>query len=208
MKRKFAYWQAIALIVVFGFLGGCGATSQPSKFYVLNALSPSNQDIGKAPENLAIGIGPITIPEYVDRPQIVTRISDHELNLAEFHKWAEPLKDNIPQVLADNLSVLMNTDQVATYPWKRNTSIDYQVTIDITRLDTAPDGKAHLMARWHIFGEDTRTVLGNKKSHFKTAVQGTDYSAIVSALNHTIGGLSRAVAHSITAVHTKGNEAK
>lgn len=201
-------WTILPALLIVLSLAGCGATSQPPKFYLLNALSSSNQDIGKVPAKLAIGIGPITIPEYVDRQQIVTRISDHELNLAEFHKWAEPLKDNVPQVLAENLSELLDTDQIATYPWKRNTSIDYQVTVDITRFDTAPDGKAHLIARWHIFAEDTRTVLGHKKSHFKTAVQGTDYVAIVSALNHTISGLSRAVAKSIIAVHPKRKKAK
>ena len=208
MKRKFEYWKSIGLILVFMVLGGCGATTQPSKFYLLNSLSSSEKAVSNVSAGMAIGIGPIHIPEYVDRPQIVTRISENELKLAEFHKWAEPLKDNIPQVLADNLSLLMRTDQVNIYPWKRSTPIDYQVTIDITRLDTASDGEAHLIARWHIFGEDTRTVLDTKKAHFTAPLQGSDYASIVSALNQTIGDLSRGIATSIIRVHSKTKKKK
>jgi len=183
-------------------LSGCGASTQPPKFYLLNSLSASEQAVAQASLGLAIAVGPIKIPEYVDRPQIVTRISKNELALAEFHKWAEPLKDNIPQVLADNLSVLMKTDQIALYPWKRTTPVDYQVTIDITRFDTSSDAEAHIVARWQVFGEDTRQILASKKSHFTAPLQGADYHSIVSALNQTLADLSLAIATSIVGVHT------
>ena len=206
MEKRFNDWIAIGLIGVFGILLGCNATSQPSKFYLLNSLSAAEQAMVKAHTELAIGIGPLDIPEYVDRPQIVTRISENELNLAEFHKWAEPLKDNIPQVLADNLSVLLKTDQVATYPWKRTTPINYQVAIEITRFDTASDGQAHLIARWHLFGEDTRMVLDTQTSHITKPVEGNDYGTIVLALNQTLADLSRAMAKSITRLHSSKKE--
>ncbi len=201
MQRTCEYWKSIGLVLVFLTLGGCGATTQPSKFYLLNSLSSSEKAVSNVSAGMAIGIGPIHIPEYVDRPQIVTRISKNELKLAEFHKWAEPLKDNIPQVLADNLSVLMRTDQVNIYPWKRSTPIDYQVTIDITRFDTSSDAKAHLVARWQVFGHDTRKFLALKKLHLKAPLQSSDYHSIVSALNQTLADLSRAIATSIGQVH-------
>jgi uncharacterized lipoprotein YmbA len=73
MKRKFEYWKSIGLILVFLTLGGCGATSQPSKFYLLNSLSSSEKLVSNLPSGMAIGIGPIHIPEYVDRPQKIGR---------------------------------------------------------------------------------------------------------------------------------------
>lgn len=207
MKRVFQFRLTTLLVFILS-ISGCTATSQPSKFYLLNSLSSSEQAVLKDSLGLAIGIGPIVLPEYVDRPQIVTRVSANELSLAEFHKWAEPLKDNIPQVLVDNLSVLMKTDQVASYPWKRTTPIDYQISIDITRFDTASDGEAHLIARWHVYGKDTRFLLDTKKSHFTAPVQGPDYVSIVSALNQTIGDLSRSLAKSIVRVHSKTKKEK
>ena len=193
----------MGVILVFWALGGCTATSQPSKFYLLNSYSSTEPAIAKAPKALAIGIGPMTIPGYVDRPQIVTRVSTNELSLAEFHKWAEPLKDNIPQVIADNLALLLKTDNVISYPWKRTAPIDYQVTIDITRFDAMAAGEAHLIARWSVVGDDTRTILDTKNSHFMVPIQGPDYAEIVSALNRTIDDLSQAIATSIVHVHSK-----
>ncbi len=202
-RPKYNFWKFVTCMAVLLTLGGCGASTQPPKFYLLNSLSASEQAVAQASLGLAIAVGPIKIPEYVDRPQIVTRISENELKLAEFHKWAEPLKDNIPQVLADNLSLLMRTDQVNIYPWKRSTPIDYQVTIDITRFDTSSDAEAHLVARWQVFGHDTRKVLALKKSHLKAPLQSSDYHSIVSALNQTLADLSRAIATSIGQVHKK-----
>lgn len=206
MIRTLKCWTSLGLLFCVFPLTGCMATSQPPKFYLLNAFPSSEHAMAKAPSGLAIGIGPIDIPEYVDRPQIVIRISANELSLAEFHKWAEPLKDNIPQVLVENLSVLMKTDQVVRYPWKRSTPIDYHVTIDIARFDTAPDNEAHLVARWQVFGEDTRVILETKKSHFTAPLQGSDYASIVLALNETMNDLSQAVATSIMRVHSKNKK--
>ncbi|MDT7043114.1 PqiC family protein [Candidatus Nitronereus thalassa] len=203
MNKNFEYWKSIGVILVCLSLGGCTATSQPSKFYLLNSYSSTKQAIAKAPEGLAVGVGPLTIPEYVDRPQIVTRVSTNELSLAEFHKWAEPLKDNIPQVLIDNLSVLLKTDHVVSYPWKRTTSIEYQVAIDITRFDATADGEAHLTARWYLYGEDTRTILDTHNSHLTAPLQGPDYASIVAALNRTLDELSQSIATSIVNVHLK-----
>lgn len=208
MKRIAEYGKSLCMVLVFSALAGCTATTQPSKFYLLNALSSSVKASSRTPAGLAIGVGPIDIPEYVDRPQIVTRVSENELNLAEFHKWAAPLKDNIPQVLAENLSVLLKTDRVASYPWKRTTPIDYQVTITIARFDTAPDGAAHLIARWSILGESGRPILDTRKEHFTAPLQGSDYAATVSALNQAINDLSRAVADSLVRVHSKTKKKK
>lgn len=202
VKGKFESWKPGCSILACLLLGACSATTQPSKFYLLHSLSSSEKPVSTAPSGLAVGVGPVEIPEYVDRPQIVTRINENELRLTEFHKWVEPLKDTIPHVLADNLSVLMRTDRVTVYPWKHSTAIDYQVTIDITRFDASPDADAHLVAKWRVFGQNTQKVLALKKAHVKAPVKGTDYDSIVSALNQTVADLSRAVATSIGRVHS------
>jgi len=34
---------------------------------------------------LAIGVGPVEFPKFLDRPQIVTRKSQHRVEVSEFH---------------------------------------------------------------------------------------------------------------------------
>jgi uncharacterized lipoprotein YmbA len=85
---------------------GCLGLQQPSRFYLLSA-QPSAETtlpIALAEPHLAIGLGPIAFPKYLDRPQIVTRTSPYELNFAEFERWSEPLDTNFSRILAENLA--------------------------------------------------------------------------------------------------------
>ena len=121
---------SVACVFVLNFLG-CG-TSQPSHFYLLRALSPasvSGLSETKQP-GLSLGLGPVSFPKYLDRPQIVTKASAHEVELAEFHKWAEPLSENTSHVLAENLAALLSTDRIVQYPWKRSEHPDYQLSLE------------------------------------------------------------------------------
>jgi len=151
---------------------------------------------------LAIGVGPIAIPAYLDRPQIVKRSSSHELELAEFHKWGEPLKANISRVLAENLSGLLSTDQIYLFPWKRSAKFNYQVLVRIMRFDTSPEGDAILNARWEIRANNEKDVLATRRSHFRNPDSGQGYQGTVSALSQNLEDLSQLIATTIKSLHS------
>jgi uncharacterized lipoprotein YmbA len=94
---------------------GCG-TTDPARFYTLSPLAIPGTEAEAAGQGVAIGVGPIKLPEHLDRPQIVTRTSRNELKLAEFDRWAGSLADDFSRVLAENLSILLSTDRVSVYP--------------------------------------------------------------------------------------------
>lgn len=194
-------WGIVCLCAIL--LVGCPST-QPSKFYVLTPLSApeqkGNASLGR--EALAIGIGPIEIPDYLDRPQIVKRSSPHELELAEFHKWGEPLKANISRVLAENLSGLLSTDQIYLFPWKRSAQFNYQVLVRMTRFDTSPEGEAILNARWEIRANNEKDVLVIRRSHFRTPESGQGYQGTVSAMSQNLEDLSQVIATTIKSLHS------
>ena len=121
----------LAAIILCGsplFLAGCAGlgkgTEKASKFYVLDSLLQS-ETAGQLPtgrEGVAVGVGPLKFPELLDRPQIVTRTTRNEVKLAEFQRWAEPLDVNFASTLAENLSLLLSSDRVAVFPWRRSIS--------------------------------------------------------------------------------------
>lgn len=186
----------LGLALGLSSLLGC-ASSEPARFYVLNALPNPAGATGETPGESAIGIGPITLPEHLDRTQIVTRTSSNEMNLSEFHKWAGSLRDNITQVLAENLSVLIPTQQVRIYPWKRATHVDYQVTVEITRFDRQEGGDSVLNARWSLLAGDGKTELLTRSSSFRSHPADEDYPATVTAMNETLEAFSREIAGAI-----------
>src|SRR5215470_3842728 len=136
-----------AVVVLLLALGGCSNTP-PTRFYVLSAIA--DQPTAVPGKGTAIGIGPITLPQYLNRPQIVTRVSGNQLAVAEFDQWGGDLNDNVTRALATNLSSLLETDRVFLFPWKDESSIDYQVTIDVVNFEQDVDGSSVLVAYWSI----------------------------------------------------------
>jgi hypothetical protein len=201
-------FSLFTLCILLTAMAGCAST-QPTRFYVLHSLDSSEterQSPQAAEHGIAIGIGPVELPEYLNRPQIVTRISKDELRLSEFHRWASPLQHNFPSVLAENLSILLSTERVAIFPWKRSTQIDYRVTLEIIRFDCKPGGNASLIARWTIFGEDAKKALLIRRSSITEPVSGQDYEAIVSAKSKTLAALSLEIAKEIKAISQKAKK--
>jgi uncharacterized protein len=183
--------------------GGCA--SQPSRFYLLSALaSTETASPGTSgQQGPTIGVGPVTLPRYVDRPQIVTRTSPYELKVAEFDRWAEALDTNFSRVLAENLSILLPTARVVMSPWPRAIPIDYQVTVDVTHFLGQVGGDSLLIADWTLFKGEGQDVLTSGRARFSAPPSGQDYAAIVAAMSQTVASLSREIATTIRGVGPK-----
>lgn len=204
MKNYYAVMLSVILGTTLLLLGGCVlGTSAPTKFYVLNALVGfEHQKQNETGQNCpSIGIGPLHFPAYLDRPQIVTRISPNELSYAEFDHWAEPLQNDVVRVLAENISRLICTKAIAIYPWKRSSHIDYQVDIEIVRMDGKLGGNVVLLTQWAIINPFNNSILLTKKSQYNAAATGTGFSEFVAAHSRLIGALSHDIAETIGSLH-------
>jgi len=197
MRHLLLRSTALSLVVSLVVLGGClGGSSPPSRFYLLSPLPPS-EAAAAAASGVAIGVGPVTIPEYLNRGQIVTRTGENRLELAEFDRWAEPLQKNLARVLVLNLSTLLSTDRVALHPWNRSTLMDYQVIVDVGRFEAGPDGAASLLARWSIVDGADRKILRMRKSRFREPIADESYEATVASMSRAAAALSREIAGAI-----------
>ena len=114
-----------ARVLVCGLLvavAACG-TSPQERFFTLDSgpalQSASSSGVGE----FLIVVGPITVPEVVDRPQIVLRTAPGRVELAEQARWAAPLKSEIPRVVADHLARLLNGARTAAWLRPRDTPL-------------------------------------------------------------------------------------
>ena len=183
------------LSLVLLVLGGCGSTP-PTRFYVLPTLTDAPPPTSKGKRDLTIGVGPVTLPPYLDRPQIVTRASRAKLDLAEFDQWAASLQDSVARVLAENLSLLIPTDRVVLHPWPRTTAIDYQVIVEVTQFDRTLGGEVVLVARWSITAANEQELM-MRKARLSAPAGGQDYEATVTAMSRALEALSRDIAATI-----------
>ncbi len=187
------------MIIILPLMFTACATTPPTDFYLLTPLARAKVS-GTAPgkgHTLTLGIGPINIPKYLDRPQIVSRSSRNTLRLAEFNRWAEQLKNNVAQVVAENLSILLATNQIEIFPWQRQRPIDYQVVMNIIKFERGPAGKVWLQARWRLMNGEGKQVLRGRRSFITVRPKGRDYDSLVAALSKTLASISREIAGAI-----------
>jgi uncharacterized lipoprotein YmbA len=142
----------------------------------------------------AIGVGPIHLPEYLDQDELVTRISPTRISVSENDRWAEPLKDNIAQVLAHNLSILLRSDRVILHLWPAQERPTYQLEIDVLNFDTDTAGTAHLAARWFLRDVRGGQTIAQKESHLTAAASGSSTEQSVASLSKTLGDFSLRIA--------------
>lgn len=180
-------------------LAAC-ADSPSARFYVLGSFPVEAQARAWA-DDVAVGLGPVELPDYLDRPQIVTRSGENELHLAEFDRWGESLKDNVTVVLAEDLTVLLPSQRVSIYPWKRSTPIDYQLAVRITRFDRTEGGEAVLSARWSVLARDGKELLSRESRHVER-VAGDGYGDTVAAMNRALGKFGREIAAALANLPT------
>lgn len=198
MDAQRAIFGIATMAAVLG--AGCG-TSPPTEFHVLG--SDAREPVAAVPDQASVGVGPVALPGYLDRPQMVTRPSDTDLELAEFHHWAEPLRDNVARVLGDNLARLLGSDRVYAFPWELRRAPDYRVAIDISRFE-ATAGAAVLIARWTVvYGPDDQ-VVAVRRSELEAPVDASSYAAIARGLSTALGDLSREIAQAIATAQAGG----
>jgi len=201
MKRRPSIRAVLTSSLALLSLVGCSFKSETaaSRFYMLRPL-PADATSPGAPGGEAgpvLALGPINVPAYLDRPQIVTRAPGAEVKLSEFDRWAEPLQDNVAAVLADNLSSLVPTNRVSAYPDRLPADFDLRVTVDVTRFDGPLGGDVVLDARWSLVSGSKEAETHMQRSHFVQPAGGPGYPDLVEAMSRALDALSRELAQEI-----------
>lgn len=175
------------------------ACATPSRFYTLAAEPPLD---GRGRE-LTIAVAEIALPEYLDRPEIVTRDGPTEVRLGDFDRWAESLGPMLQRALGDNLARLTGADQILLLPQRRDLPYDVLVDLEVRRFDADETGQAVLDARWRVFGRDGDELLSTDRVLLRdNGAPPPDYAAIVAAMSRNVTALAEAVAAGIPGVRT------
>lgn len=186
------------LALLLGLLGLAGCGSSPThNYYLLHADTPSNAAADSA---LSLGIGPVSVPEYLNRSALVYSGEGNRLHVARLERWAEPLQDGIPRVLGLNLATALGTQDLRPHPWQRSQQPDIAVRLWILELDVRA-GRAQLVAKWHLHDPKENRELERRISHlseqlpdpkWKAGTTAAAYSKLLQALSGEIAEAIRA----------------
>jgi uncharacterized lipoprotein YmbA len=196
-RARFGNMGWAFLLLVF-FLAAC-STTPPVAYYTLNTLPEMQQEIPAAvmDDTIAIGVGPVKFPKFLDRPQIVTRKSQNQIQVSEFNRWAGSFPGDFSRVLAKNISILLPTDRVAVFPWGEQFSPTYQIKLDVEQFDGQLGEGVVLEVTWTVTDKEGTNKLVVRKSLIEEPVSDKTYEALVVAESNGLATLSRTIVQEI-----------
>jgi uncharacterized lipoprotein YmbA len=201
MMRTGLLYKIIWLISLTALLfTGCSSSSSKAQFYTLNSISSTRPDAPMATDGqpLSIGIGPVSIPQVLDRPQIVTRTGPNKMQIDEFHRWAGRLDEDFARVVAENLALLLATEKVAVYPWDVNFKPRYQVVLDVQRFEgRMGKGDVLLEVLWKVIDPQETATLRIRKSVITEPFSAKDFDTLVATKSRAVEKLSILISQEI-----------
>lgn len=180
----------------------CIAPGPATRFHVLEPALPA---VGAVPRPagpaIRLVVQDLRLPAYLDRPQIVTRGTGNQLQIAEFEQWGANLRDELTRLLVAQLGRLLDSDRIVAAPLRMRMHPDYRLELEIERFEAGADGRVSLEARWLLLRGADAALLASPSAQLSASLPGgvQSHDEIVAVMGRLFGELAVAVARSIPA---------
>lgn len=195
--QRLALAAALAATLAAGGLAGC-SSSPPQQLYQLRAEAPAD-GLPPPPAPAANApvwtIGPISLPEYLDRDAILRPQGQAGLGALPLQRWAEPLRDAVPRILRQDLARLRGVDKVWAAPAPPGVNAEWQLRVEIQQFEAAADGRSVvLQARWWLQDPAGKLPAVVRERRLSVAIGGAGADELVAAHRALLGVLARVIA--------------
>lgn len=190
---------AVALVLATS-QSACLFRARPDSFRYYT-LATSTEPSVKSASGLTVGLGPVTLPGYLSRPSLVTRVDDTQVRYAEGDRWAEPLGKQFTRALSEDLSRALGGVRIMDYPWYPGAPVDVAVAVNVLAFEVDTTGTATLNAGWALRDPKSHQVGYEGQSAIVEPAEGTPGvakgDAAVAALSRALARLSGELAVAI-----------
>lgn len=189
------WWTGLLLV---GLVYGCYASGGVTAYYTLHPtqeIAPSAKD--QPSDRLIIGLGPVALPEYLDREAIVTRMGPNRLAVHDNHRWAGSFQSEISRVLAADLSRLAQVKQVVIFPWSMQIEPDLRFRVEILSFEGDLDKQVTLKAAWSLTAGQARQSAVRRVSVHQEAINGRGFEEMAAAMTRALTALSQEMADAV-----------
>lgn len=190
MVLRSALMGALALATI-----GCAAQT-PTQYYDLTAVTEVTTQ--RLPQTVSLGIGPVTLPDLLDQPGVVSRKGGTAVNVATYHIWAGELEPACTRVLAGNVARYLDHDSVWPSPWDNRFRPEYQIRIFVDRFSGEVNGEVALNLTWTLLGDYGQEMIRTER--YRGSMAAADgYDGYVNALNLLLAEFSEQLARELAA---------
>ena len=179
--------SSVLALTAFVALTAC---STPETYYRLSADGP----LPSKATGISLGVGPVILPDYIDRGELVFQSQDHRFEIPYERRWAGSLRETTTLVLGTNLARRLGTGNLHLYPWDPETPVRYQVQVSVRQFHAVSAGDAILQVSWRIEDKEGDAPVIRKSGNFTEPVRGDGYDAVVAAESRLLAQLADAIA--------------
>ncbi len=186
--------RRLPLLLLAVAASGCFGTSPPARFYVLSPSPEARQAAATPGREGILGVMPARIPEYVDRPQIVTLLGENAVSIDEYARWAEPVSAGLSRVLAQDLASELPQWRVVQQPWDPVLPLRAEVVLDVAAVGWTPEGEVRLDATWAVLTTPGAPPAARGRFTLRRAATAKGTDAAIATASALVAELAREIA--------------
>ena len=192
-------------------LGVCAVTGcsvlepkpDTSRYFLLRAVAEE----GPAPlDDLVLGLGPVTVPDYLDRSEMLDLVGPYELRYSADNRWIEPLGGQLRQTLADNLRTTLRPDAIVEYPWYTTDPVTLEVGVTFSAIRLDEGGVWRGSATWVLRDAATARALERADYDFELGRDAVPPEDVARRLSEEMAGLAAEIAAGVRRHHSANQE--
>jgi uncharacterized protein len=182
-------------VMVTAIVAAC-ASAPATRFYVLNSVTRDSSLLSA--DGPSVVIRDVRLPQYLERPQLVTRDGDHKIRLSDEAQWAGNLQQDMVRVLTENLSQQLKSERVFSAPHNGPVKPDFRVDIEVLRFELGSDRRVMLSARWWLVRGDGNILIEAPSTViYGQVVAERDIETVVASMSSVYAELAQQVARSV-----------
>jgi uncharacterized lipoprotein YmbA len=196
--------RAATLLVIAAALSGCSVLDprpDSSRYFVLRSQAVAGD--GPALDDLVLGVGPVTIPDYMDRNEMLDLVGRYELSFSATHRWAESLGQQVRRTLQENLDVMLRPDAVVAYPWFEREGVGLQVDVTFDPIRVDDEGTWRGSATWVLRDGVTRAPLERNTMTFDLGRDAIPPEQVASGWSTELERLATEIAAAVRGHHPR-----
>ncbi len=189
------------ILLFFLIINVLSCTSyQQTTYYLLSAIKPppSILEVKSNHTLMRILVKNIKFPDYLDRPQMILRDNEYKLELSEYHRWAEPLKDDFTRVFIENLNTRITPNIASNYAGLKGVKPSHKLSVEVLRMDVNTQHQVILITKWSLFSEKNNDLaITQHKSAYNILVNNKSHESAVEAQSKAIAMLADEVSTTV-----------
>jgi len=204
MRRGAGFGGVIAFAGLIA-LAGCSGSSPPRLFLLSSGpiQAPGQRAMLSAEGGPVLGVHSparlqaavaVTVPQYLDRSEIMVRTDAFELEPLPDARWAEDLAITASRTLAEDLNRALPAYDIVAWPNRFQGPVPYRIEVNLSNFEMSNANQVVIAGRWVI--ADDAAEKERASANFRNAafLADADPKSIVEAMSGLLGGVSSQIA--------------